>query len=84
MSRHEPQRTCVGCRQEAGKKGLIRVVRLPAGGVALDPSGKASGRGAYVHQDPSCIDQARKKRALDRALGASISAELWAEVSAGT
>jgi predicted RNA-binding protein YlxR (DUF448 family) len=81
-SRHEPRRTCVGCRQEAGKKGLIRIVRLPAGTVALDASGKASGRGAYVHRDPSCIDLARKRRALDRALGTPIPAELWAQVGA--
>ena len=27
--RHDPVRTCVGCREEAGKRGLIRLVRGP-------------------------------------------------------
>lgn len=60
---------------------MIRVVREPSGAVIRDPMGKAPGRGAYLHADPSCIDAARKRRALDRALSATVPAELWAELS---
>ncbi|HVH63015.1 MAG TPA: YlxR family protein, partial [Candidatus Dormibacteraeota bacterium] len=46
---HKPVRTCVACRQEAGKGQLVRFVRSPQGAVALDASGRAPGRGAYLH-----------------------------------
>ncbi|MGH7762140.1 MAG: RNase P modulator RnpM [Candidatus Dormibacteraceae bacterium] len=77
---HEPVRTCVGCRGEAGKAGLIRVVRTAEGGAAIDPTGSAAGRGAYVHADATCVDLARKRRSLDRALRTTIQPELWSEL----
>ena len=77
---HEPLRTCVGCRGEAGKAGLIRVVRRAEGGAAIDVSGSAAGRGAYVHADATCLQLARKRRALDRALRTTIQPELWSEL----
>src|ERR1700682_60824 len=63
------------------KRGLIRIVRRADGGAAIDRTGRASGRGAYVHDDPGCLELARKKRSLDRALHTAIQAELWAELS---
>jgi predicted RNA-binding protein YlxR (DUF448 family) len=74
-------RTCTGCREEAGKGSLIRVVRRAEGGAAIDRTGRASGRGAYVHDDPRCLELARKKRSLDRALHTSIQPELWSELT---
>ena len=79
--RHEPARTCVGCRGEAGKAALIRIVRSPEGSAAVDITGHAAGRGAYLHNDPECINHARKKKSLERALKGSISPELWKELS---
>ncbi|TMD37021.1 MAG: YlxR family protein [Chloroflexi bacterium] len=78
--RHQPSRTCVACRQEAGKADLVRVVRRPDGGVAVDRTGRASGRGAYLHADPACLETARKRRALDRALGTPVPPEIWSEI----
>jgi len=49
----------VGCRQTLDKRSLIRIVRTPQG-PQLDPTGKAQGRGAYVHDDPSCWEAALK------------------------
>jgi predicted RNA-binding protein YlxR (DUF448 family) len=79
--RHEPVRTCVGCRGEAGKAGLTRVVRGAGGGAAIDPTGSAAGRGAYVHTDATCVDLARKRKALERALRTTIQPELWSELA---
>jgi predicted RNA-binding protein YlxR (DUF448 family) len=73
-------RTCVACRQEAGKTSLVRVVRDASGAAVVDATGRASGRGAYIHCDPVCVETARKKRALDRALKASVGAEIWTEL----
>jgi len=70
-ARHTPVRTCVGCRQVLPKRALIRVVRSPEG-VRVDPSGKAAGRGAYLHDRRSCWD-AGLRGALARALRTELS-----------
>lgn len=57
--KHIPQRTCVGCRQVMPKRTLIRIVRTPTG-VQVDPSGKATGRGAYLHNVRSCWEHGLK------------------------
>lgn len=54
--KHVPQRTCVGCRQVLSKRTLIRVVRTSEG-IQVDPSGKAAGRGAYLHSLRSCWER---------------------------
>ncbi len=65
---HEPARTCVACRKEAGKRSLVRFTRNAEGAIVEDPTGRAEGRGAYLHDDPECRAQALKKRSLERAL----------------
>jgi predicted RNA-binding protein YlxR (DUF448 family) len=55
--KHVPQRTCIGCREVLSKRALIRIVRTPAG-VQIDSSGKAAGRGAYLHDRRSCWERA--------------------------
>lgn len=57
--RHIPQRTCVGCRQVLPKRTLLRLVRTPEG-VRVDPTGKVSGRGAYLHNVRSCWEHGMK------------------------
>jgi uncharacterized protein len=57
--KHIPQRTCVGCRQILPKRSLIRIVRTPQG-ILIDPTGKASGRGAYLHNLRSCWQRGLK------------------------
>lgn len=65
-----PQRTCIGCRQVREKRDLVRLVLPAEGPVAVDPTGKRNGRGAYIcrQSGTTCLDQARKRRALTRAL----------------
>lgn len=72
---HEPERTCVGCREPAGKRSLLRFVRSPDGTVRPDPTGSASGRGAYVHRRATCVDAALARGALGRALRTGLDAE---------
>jgi predicted RNA-binding protein YlxR (DUF448 family) len=71
-----PQRTCIGCRTVRPKRELVRVVRTPEGEVLVDVTGKRSGRGAYVCPDENCVEQAFKKRQLERALDVAISPEI--------
>ncbi|MEX2203827.1 MAG: YlxR family protein [Actinomycetota bacterium] len=67
---HEPERTCVGCRGKAPKRSLLRLAVDSDGRVAVDPTGRQPGRGAYLHRDRSCVDAALAHGALVRALGA--------------
>ena len=80
--KQDPTRTCVACRQTQGKRGLLRVVRSPDGAVVHDPSARAPGRGAYLHADAVCIELARRRRALERALKAQVSDGVWADLTA--
>ena len=65
--RRLPQRTCVGCRTVQPKRQLVRLVRQPDGSVVIDPTGKAAGRGAYLHDRAECWRQALHSRALEHA-----------------
>ena len=49
------------------KRDLVRLVLSPEGSVALDPRGKAPGRGAYLCASETCLAQAVKRKALERA-----------------
>ena len=66
--RHVPQRTCVACRQTGAKRQLVRIVRTTDGSVAIDPTGKRSGRGAYLCDAAECWTIALKRGVLVRAL----------------
>ncbi len=68
MAKHIPQRTCVGCRRVQGKRQLVRVVRQADGHVRLDATGKAPGRGAYVHANGECWRSALSGGRLAHAL----------------
>jgi predicted RNA-binding protein YlxR (DUF448 family) len=63
-TRKVPQRQCVACGQTRGKRELVRVVRTPSGEVRVDPTGKLSGRGAYVCPEAGCMDRAVREGRL--------------------
>lgn len=69
--KHVPQRMCVACRESQDKNTLVRIVRTPEG-VFVDESGKLSGRGAYLHAEPSCWERGLKK-SLEKSLMIEIS-----------
>ncbi|WP_371662908.1 YlxR family protein [Streptomyces sp. NBC_00280] len=62
-----PERTCVGCRERAAKKDLLRTVAVE-GECVPDHRGTLPGRGAYVHPALVCLDLAVRRRAFPRAL----------------
>ncbi len=75
-------RQCLGCNCRKPKRELIRVVRLPDGGVVLDTVGKVSGRGAYICHDPSCLKKARKSKRIEHILECEISDALYDQMEA--
>jgi predicted RNA-binding protein YlxR (DUF448 family) len=60
----------------------LRIVRTPDGTVAVDPTGRLPGRGAYVCDDPACRTRAAGPGFLTRALGTPFPAELAAALAA--
>jgi uncharacterized protein len=68
--KHVPHRTCIGCREVLPKRSLIRLVRTEDG-IKVDPTGKMTGRGAYLHDVKSCW-----LRGLQGALAHALKTEL--------
>lgn len=61
-------RMCVVCREMKEKADLIRVVKIKNEEMKIDLTFKAQGRGAYVCKSRNCIENAKKRRAFERAL----------------
>ena len=70
-----PMRMCVGCREMKEKRELIRIVRTPEGETLMDPTGKKSGRGAYLCRKSECLKKAIRQHQLERQLEVSLSEE---------
>jgi predicted RNA-binding protein YlxR (DUF448 family) len=70
--KHIPQRTCVACRTGQSKRELVRVV-VSETGVEVDPSGKKSGRGAYLCPNCECWELGLKGNRLEHALRTRLS-----------
>lgn len=73
--KHVPIRTCIACREAGAKRGLTRIVRSPEGEVAIDPTSKRNGRGAYLCEKVACWDRALTTSLLARALNTEITPE---------
>lgn len=70
-----PMRRCVGCMVSKEKHQLIRVAGYE-GVLTVDLTGRAPGRGAYVCKDnPDCLEKAYKRKALERSLQMTVTAE---------
>ena len=72
---HVPMRTCAACRTVRPKRSMTRVVRAADGTIAIDPTGRAAGRGTYICDDPACREPQRLADAVKRALGAAVAPE---------
>ena len=75
-----PLRKCVVTGEMLPKKSMIRVVRSKEGEVSVDPTGKMSGRGAYVSKSEEVVEMARKKNSLERQLEVKIPDEIYEEL----
>lgn len=78
-----PQRMCVGCQEMKPKKELIRVVRTVQETLEIDPTGKRSGRGAYLCPQDECLQKAIKYKRLEKALQRPVAAEVLDQLKQG-
>lgn len=65
IERHQPIRTCVGCRGRGPAGDLIRFVLVDG---CVVPGATRPGRGAWLHPTPDCAQAAERRRAWGRAL----------------
>ncbi len=79
-SKKIPLRKCVATGEMKPKKEMIRIVRSKEGEVSIDPTGKKSGRGAYLSKDKDVILQAKKKNTLANQLQAKIDDSIYEEL----
>ena len=68
----EPVRTCIGCRSRAPRSELIRLV-VADNSLQFDETKSAAGRGAWIHSNITCVEQADRRKAWQRALRVSTS-----------
>ena len=73
-------RTCVVTNEKVPKTDLVRVVRTPVGGVIIDPTGKANGRGAYLKKDLEVFKKAKSTKVLQRHLDVVIPDNIFDEL----
>ncbi len=73
---HQPLRTCAVCREVHPKRSMSRLVRRADGSVAVDPTGRAPGRGTYLCDQASCREPGRLAEGVQRALGGRVEAEM--------
>ncbi|MBR2704190.1 MAG: YlxR family protein [Clostridia bacterium] len=75
-----PQRTCVGCNSQKNKNELIRIVIDKEGNISVDKTGRANGRGAYICNNPDCLEKAIKNKRIERSFETTISDEIYDEL----
>lgn len=75
-----PMRQCVVCRELKEKRAMLRIVKTAEGKVFLDFSGKASGRGAYICDNPKCIANLKAKKTLDKVFACRVDEKVYASI----
>jgi predicted RNA-binding protein YlxR (DUF448 family) len=75
-----PLRKCVATNEMKPKKDMIRVVRSKDGEVSIDPTGRKSGRGAYLSRDKEAILLAKKKNVLSNHLETKVDDSVYDEL----
>ena len=75
-----PLRKCVVSGEMKTKKEMVRIVRSKDGEVAIDPTGKMPGRGAYISIEPDIVKKAQERDVLNRVLNGAVPTELYEEL----
>lgn len=72
-----PMRKCVATNEQHPKSEMFRIVREPEGTIIVDTTGKAKGHGCYLVKDKKVVQQAQKKKILDRYLETPVPEEIY-------
>lgn len=74
-----PLRMCIACRELKEKREMLRIVKNEEK-VFLDFSSKASGRGAYICDNPDCIKKLKKQRLLNKTFSCEVDESVYAAI----
>jgi len=66
MQKKVPLRKCIGCRESKPKKEMLRIVKNKENEIFVDPTGKLNGRGTYICYNIECLNNAIKKKSIER------------------
>ncbi len=74
------QRTCIGCNTKKDKNDLIRIIKNKQGIITIDKTGKMQGRGAYICNNIACLENAKKKRKLEKSFSCKIDENIYEDL----
>lgn len=72
-----PMRKDIVTGEMAPKKELVRVVRDKENTVSVDPTGKLSGRGAYISLNVDIAKKAKKARTFDKVFETKVDDQFY-------
>ncbi|MBU3829600.1 MAG: YlxR family protein [Candidatus Limosilactobacillus merdavium] len=78
--RKVPMRKDIVTGEMMPKRQLIRVVKNKEGEVSLDPTGKKSGRGAYIAVNVEIAKQAKKEKTFEKAFHVKLDDSFYDEL----
>ncbi|MBR4169034.1 MAG: YlxR family protein [Lachnospiraceae bacterium] len=68
-------RQCISCKAERDGREMLRIVKTPDNEIRFDATGRASGRGAYLCKNQTCVKNAFQRKAFERALHMKVSGQ---------
>jgi len=73
----EKLRKCISCGELKPRENLIKITKdYSTQDVVINPNSKTFGRSAYLCYNQNCIEQALKKKKINRALKINTSVDL--------
>ena len=75
-----PLRMCISCRELKEKRGMLRIVKDGEGKIFIDFSSKASGRGAYICNDPECVKRLKQKKLLNKTFSCAVEDGIYSAI----
>ena len=77
-----PMRKDIVTGEMKPKKELVRVVKNKENEVSVDPTGKKTGRGAYIHVDVEAAKKAKQEKIFDKTFGIKIDDQFYDDLIA--
>lgn len=72
-------RRCVSCRESFNQNELLRICKQKDE-LFIDINQKMGGRGAYICKNKQCLQNAIKKKALNRAFKSNLDNEIYVQL----
>ena len=75
-----PPRMCIACRELKEKREMLRIVKPADGDIFIDFSSKASGRGAYICNNPECVKKLKKQKLLNKVFSCAVDDKVYTAI----